>query len=574
MIWAWVSIEEKMVDTSVFSLSVHLGSHIVWYSNAPPLLIIGTGKTRMVLTYLVGRFLAGTMNRALIIAPKSVLRSWQGEAKKLFPNHIGVNVISSELSLSQRRRLLSQKTQLAITTYGLVRTSSSDFERFEFVATDEGHTIKNHNSEINQACHRLARSNKSQRLLLTGTPILNKLEELWTLLDWATSGRVLSKLASFQAYFGKPIQAARDKDASQHVLVRAQRVNQELQQRIGPYILQRSKQDHLSDLLPPKTEMVVWTHLSELQRTLYSDYLQDAVVANILRGTVNSPLQAVTHLKKLAGHPNLVQPDQQACNTKEILEQSSKLQVLVHLVDTLAPKHGILIFSQSTKMLDLIQMVLTKVKLLRIDGKTPEQDRQRFVDQFNKGKADVMLLSTKAAGVGLTLTGADRVIVYDPSWTPAEDAQAVDRAYRIGQTKPVIVYRLITAGTVEEKMYEKQIHKSGIVKTVLEESESVQRYFSQHDLRNLFTLSPIGVCTVMDKVESHGAMDWKSHDYVLHHNGVVVRVIAAHLWMLCLSLTRSIRFSRACLVTMAFIIPQRRVRVCLTEISSSKDLEY
>jgi SNF2 family DNA or RNA helicase len=140
--------------------------------------------------------------------------------------------------------------------------------------------------------------------------------------------------------------------------------------------------------------------------------------------------------------------------------QSSKLHALSKLVEHLRDQgHRLLIFSQSTKMLDIIERVLCSVRLSRIDGSTKEKDRQRRVDEFNSshGRTEVMLLSTKAAGVGLTLTGADRAIVYDPSWNPAEDSQAVDRCYRIGQKKEVSVFRFITAGSVEEKMYEKQV---------------------------------------------------------------------------------------------------------------------
>ena len=134
--------------------------------------------------------------------------------------------------------------------------------------------------------------------------------------------------------------------------------------------------------------------------------------------------------------------------------------------------HRALIFSQSTRMLNIIEDTLQGVNLSRIDGSTREKERQRLVDDFNSGtgSVDAMLLTTKAAGIGLTLVGADRVVVYDPSWTPAEDAQAVDRCYRIGQTKPVQVFRLITAGTVEEKMYEKQVHKDGIRRTFTKKS--------------------------------------------------------------------------------------------------------
>lgn len=202
---------------------------------------------------------------------------------------------------------------------------------------------------------------------------------------------------------------------------------------------------------------------------MYSEYVQskDSAVAQVLSGISTSPLEAITWLKKLCGHPVLVQHgDSEKLVERSALGQlklqSSKLQALSELIERLCLRgHKTLIFSQSTKMLDIIQRVLENIPFARIDGSTKEKDRQRRVDDFNSsiGRAEVMLLSTKAAGVGLTLTGADRAIIYDPSWNPAEDAQAVDRCYRIGQTKEVTVYRFITAGTVEEKMYEKQVRR-------------------------------------------------------------------------------------------------------------------
>jgi hypothetical protein len=344
---------------------------------------------------------------------------------------------------------------------------------------------------------------------------MNNLKELFCLFDWATNGKLLGTQKRFISYYAKPIEAARDKTASDTTIRLSQKVGEELHALLQPHFLQRMKQDYLSHLLPTKTEVIVWVHLSEIQRRIYKDFVRSgSLVTSILNGEKTSPLVAITWLKKLCGHPLLTQRLGEGelsvrlltMKREEVIDQSCKLAILVDLVQQLrAENHRTLIFSQSTRCLDIIQHVLVGIRFARIDGSTPEKGRQRFVDEFNSERCpyDVMLLSTKAAGVGLTLTGADRVIVFDPSWTPSEDAQAVDRCYRIGQTRPVVVYRFISSGTVEEKIYEKQIHKDGIRRAVFSAGggESVQRYFDNSELGQLFKLGEPGKSEVMDKLQ-------------------------------------------------------------------------
>jgi hypothetical protein len=315
--------------------------------------------------------------------------------------------------------------------------------------------------------------------------------------------------------YARPIEDGRNKNASTLIIEIAEKANTELQIKLRPYVLQRMKQDFLMEQLPTKRELVVWTHLSFKQRRMYETYVEKGdKVASVLAGEVKSPLEAVTWLKKLSGHPLLVESTGQydravlvdSRKPEDLLRESAKLEVLVALVGRLQKSgHRILIFSQSTRMLDIIERVLWQVRLSRIDGSTKGKDRQMLVESFNSegSDLDVMLLSTKAAGLGLTLTGADRAVIYDPSWNPAEDSQAVDRCYRIGQTKDVTVYRLISAGTVEEKMYEKQVHKDGIRRAVMTSAgNATERYFDKKDLRKLFQLAPAGTCEVLAKLQT------------------------------------------------------------------------
>lgn len=305
--------------------------------------------------------------------------------------------------------------------------------------------------------------------MLTGTPIMNNLnvrcfaagrklpdvaendahplvfvlslptlsQELWCLFDWVTRGQLLGPIQAFRERYGKPIENARDKDASDWEIRTSQVVNAELQVKVRSHFLQRLKTEYLRDKLPEKIEMVVWMNLTPEQRHTYQDYV-DSIVQSINQEEKVSPLLSITWLKKLCGHPLLVDPQNakdlkatlRGTDRNNLLRRCLKLQVAVDMV-TKFRNNGrrSLIFSQSTRMLDILQSVLKGVSVSRIDGSTKETDRQRLVDEFNvRNNCDVMLLSTKAAGVGLTLTGADVVIVYDPSWTPADDNQAVDRA--------------------------------------------------------------------------------------------------------------------------------------------------
>lgn len=405
---------------------------------------MGLGKTYVSLSLLAGLMRSDTIQTALIVAPLSVLRSWETTGRKILGQCVSsfnVTVLNSDVSRHKRLELIrSLKTKdgggsfatydIVITTYGLVRSATDDFVSYsktiwDYVVLDEGHQIKNHNAEVSKACRRIC-SPSTRRVLLTGTPIMNNLKELWSLFDFTTSGKVLGTFKTFNQYYARHIEAARDRLATDGVIQLGQRKNKELQSLIRPYFLQRLKKDYLKDKLPPKHDVVVWTHLSLQQRQMYKEFVEssNSIVRSILTGSVTSPLEAITWLKKLCGHPLLTQATGEQMekvlkgkNSSEITLQSAKLQVLVELVVYLRNSgHRILIFSQSTKMLDTIMTVLKEsVSLTRIDGSTPGKDRQTLVDAFNGGRFDAMLLSTKAAGCGLTLTGADTTIIYGTS---------------------------------------------------------------------------------------------------------------------------------------------------------------
>ena len=265
---------------------------------------------------------------------------------------------------------------------------------------------------------------------------MNHIKDLHTLFDFATSGRILGSHKEFLNQFGKPIEGARSVDATDNEVEEGELAMQELQQLIQPYFLQRMKSEYLSECLPSKHEYVLWTNLSPLQRDKYMRYIESETVSAILGGEAKSPLFAISWLTKLCGHPLLVETETVETidnfydhDPRELMRTSQKLGVMYNLVNALVSNgHRTLIFSQFTTVLDIIERVLKEeFKLSRIDGQTRGKDRQKRVDEFNdpESEVDIMLISTKAGGQGLTLTGADSCIVYDPSWNPAEDAQAV-----------------------------------------------------------------------------------------------------------------------------------------------------
>ncbi|GKY93801.1 hypothetical protein MPSEU_000347300 [Mayamaea pseudoterrestris] len=515
---------------------------------------MGMGKTYTTATTLGGLMRTRNIKNAVIVAPKSVLRSWEKELKRVVVKcvaNVSIRVVESTLEEKVRRRALSaalecspKQPHIIITTYGMVNNSQELFKsrvgHWDYVVLDEAHTVKNSKTQTSVACLSLASNPKTHRIMLSGTPLMNNPTELFCLLDWACSGRVLGDLKRFKKCYANPITAARDRDASLKDMEQGKRVADELHAIIKPYLLQRLKKDHLATLLPSKQEFVVWTHLSEMQREQYTDFVKnDEEIQEIMAGEKGKALQAITWLKKLCGSPLLVKDNDDwksaltRMGVEEVVRQTPKLEVLLLVIPTLIGQgHRALIFSQSTKMLDIIQFVLrSKIgnRIARIDGSTKESDRQRNVDIFNdvSGRYDVMLLSTRAGGVGLTLTGADRVIVYDPDWTSALDAQAVDRVYRIGATKPIVVYRMISAGTVDEKIYERQVYKEGIKQAVLTEgSDCVERHFNLSELAQVFKLGAAGEAKFMKKVNKENEAagvhtDWSIHNFLLSHPGVV-----------------------------------------------------
>lgn len=439
--------------------------------------------------------------------------------------------------------------------------------RWDWLVADEGHKLKNAKMKL-VACMRQLPA--SRRLILTGTPVQNNLGELWALADFATPG-LLGDARSFREQFEKPIARGTSRDASARERQVGVATSEALRLKLAPALLRREKrivfgstgqasagdaaaavagphkeEDSVAagarDAAPKaasgaplgtKVDLIVWLKLSPPQRRLYAAFLGSASVAAALNKT-NSALAAITVLKKICDHPGLLSERAAAeiargqCSDENAApaegdeedgapgagldpEASCKTAFVLHFVATAAAQgHRTLIFSQSRVMLDGLQAALGDAghRLCRIDGGVPTGERARLVAQFQADATiPVFLLSSAVGGLGLTLTGADRVIIVDPSWNPAADAQSVDRAYRMGQTRDVAVYRLITCGTVEEKIYRKQVFKAGL-SIAGTSGGDVARYFTSGELRDLFACDPAGLetpATAQVLLARHGA---------------------------------------------------------------------
>jgi SNF2 family DNA or RNA helicase len=332
---------------------------------------MGLGKTMQTLAFLGSLMRAQTISNAIVVCPKSVVRSWEREAKLILKNmcvpKATVYAVTSDMSKEKRLQIFSDTyctsvnaPRLVITTYGLVSNHITDLNSIAnansehhwwYVILDEGHQIKNSNTKTSQDVRILSRNEKTRRLLLTGTPIQNNMRELYAIFDWATSSKLLGSIKTFMNRYGNIIEEGRQRNASEWTVKKSNEMNTELQRKLQPYFLQRLKKTEFEETMPGKKELVVFTRLSAKQRRMYSDYTEGIIFDSEL-----SPLAAVSWLKMLCGHPSLVKEASRKyidCDSDLLLKDSAKLKVLIDLLIRLKHSgHRTLVFSQSTKMLD------------------------------------------------------------------------------------------------------------------------------------------------------------------------------------------------------------------------------
>ncbi|EEQ92014.1 hypothetical protein RJZ56_003565 [Blastomyces dermatitidis] len=490
---------------------------------------MGLGKTIQVIAFLAGLHHSRILTKpVIVVCPPTVMKQWVNEFHRWWaPFRVSILHTSGSGMVNLRResyadaRLESQlwepdqprgltKEQKAakrilkrvleeghvlVTTYSGLQTYCSLLIPVDWgcAILDEGHKIRNPDTAITIHCKELR---TAHRLILSGTPMQNSLTELWSLFDFVFPMR-LGTLVNFRNQFEFPIRQGGYANASNLQVQTAAKCAETLKDAISPYLLQRFKIDVAADL-PKKSEQVLFCKLTKIQRSAYEAFLGSNEMSSILRGR-REALYGIDMLRKICNHPDL--PEHKTLSKKSSYNygsasKSGKMQIVKSLLELWRDTgHKTLLFAQHRIMLDILERFIKSLsgfKYQRMDGNTPIKLRQSMVDEFNNNPdIHVFLLTTKVGGLGVNLTGADRVIIYDPDWNPSTDVQARERSWRLGQKREVTIYRLMTAGTIEEKIYHRQIFKQFLTNKILKDPKQRQT-FQMSDLHDLFTLGNDG----------------------------------------------------------------------------------
>ena len=433
---------------------------------------MGLGKTVQTLSLLQSEKELGRLKKAsLIVAPTSLVGNWFEEAKRFTPElkvHIFHGVARHDESFDDY--------DLIVSTYGLVQRDKKRFVKYGFyyLILDEAQFIKNSRAKTTQVIQQLQ---ANHRLCLTGTPLENNLDELWSLFNFLMPG-LLGTTKQFRTQFRNPIEREGDMER-QKILAH----------RVQPFLLRRTKKNVAKEL-PEKTEINHFVELNGKQRDLYEAIrltmekkVREAIAAKGLGKSQIVLLDALLKLRQVCCDPRLLSiPD-----AKMAYGHSAKMDSLLSLLDSLMSEgRRVLVFSQFTSMLQLIENELNdrNYPYLKLTGQT--KNRTELVKNFQSGKTPIFLISLKAGGTGLNLTKADTVIHYDPWWNPAVQDQATDRSHRIGQINPVFVYKLITSGSVEEAILKMQENKRQLVEGVLTNQQPVGHRLTEKELDYFF----------------------------------------------------------------------------------------
>ncbi|KAF8131403.1 SNF2 family N-terminal domain-containing protein [Boletus edulis] len=448
---------------------------------------MGLGKTLQTISFLSYlRHYRAVHGLHLIVVPKSTLQNWAREFEQWTPD---VNVVVLTGTKEERaeliaNRLIPQDFDVCVTSYEICLIEKSALKKFsfEYIVIDEAHRIKNVDSILAQ----IVRAFMSRgRLLITGTPLQNNLKELFALLNFICP-EIFSDYADLDTFLHKDDAGADGEEEKSKKVVEA------LHKILRPFLLRRVKSDVEKNLLPKK-EINIYVGLTEMQRKWYRSVLEkDIDAVNGLTGKKEGKtrlMNMVMQLRKVTCHPYLfdgAEPGPPYTTDEHLIENSGKMFILDKLLKSLKAKGSrVLIFSQMSRVLDILEdyCLFRGFRYCRIDGSTAHDDRIVAIDEYNKTDSDkfIFLLTTRAGGLGINLTSADIVVLYDSDWNPQADLQAMDRAHRIGQTKQVYVFRFITEGSVEERMLERAAQKLRLDQLVIQQGRQQQSKAANKD---------------------------------------------------------------------------------------------
>ena len=473
---------------------------------------MGLGKTLQTISFLgYLRFIRGINGPHLVITPKSTLDNWQREFNRWIPD---IKVLVLQGDKDERAELIKNKVMtcdfdVIVSSYEIVIREKATLKKFDwqYIIIDEAHRIKNEESLLSQIIRMFHSRN---RLLITGTPLQNNLRELWALLNFIVPD-VFAENESFDEWF--------QKDSNNENGGEDQVVSQ-LHKVLKPFLLRRIKADVEKSLLPKK-ELNVYVKMSPMQKNLYQKILEkdiDAVNgANGKKESKTRLLNIVMQLRKCCNHPYLfegVEPGPPYTTDEHLVYNSQKMLILDQLLKKFQQEGSrVLIFSQMSRMLDILEdyCYFREYQYCRIDGQTEHSDRINAIDEYNKPGSEkfIFLLTTRAGGLGINLTSADIVILFDSDWNPQADLQAMDRAHRIGQTKQVKVFRFITERAIEEKVLERAAQKLRLDQLVIQQGRNTGGLDGQQSSKaasknELLDMIQFGAADMFQKTDGEG----------------------------------------------------------------------
>jgi DNA repair and recombination protein RAD54B len=466
------------------------------------------------------------IKKAMIVCPVTLINNWRKEFKKwLGLDRIGVFVVDNDKKIRLSDFTMGKSYSVMIIGYEKLRLVQDELKKgaqIDIVIADEGHRLK---TAQNKSAAAIKDLGTEKRIILSGTPLQNDLSEFFTMVDFVNPA-LLGKYSTFKREFETPILQSRVPNATQRNIEKGTARSEELARLTSQFILRRTA-EVIAKFLPPKTETVLFIRPTTAQAALYNAVLESPMYGAVLKAP-DATLALINYLKKLCNSPTLL--------TKRTTDETSTNKNVAALLDSIPPERvnagrgakmqaledlllrvkqttddKVVLVSNYTSTLDILGNLLAAngLQFLRLDGSTPAAKRQGLVDRFNNSSAKnffAFLLSAKAGGVGLNLIGASRLVLFDVDWNPATDLQAMARIHRDGQKKPCYIYRFLIKGAIDEKIFQRQVTKTGLADSIVDSKKTGQQ-FTHEELRDLFRLDEGEACQSSEYLTGAGFVD-------------------------------------------------------------------